>query len=202
MRRVRLLAVALLLTTATGCTRPRPVFVAGAPSSPAPRPALEAPNGERGPLGDVIGTGLRAAGGQEYVLFGVTGGAVNDSSPFGVAIGLRRSQLVITDEMTVSEYRGSASAPGFHPMQGQIELGDGSVQPAFGYYVGTPATISVVDSGHPITARLARWSHDPGVTIFWFDPSQVKDGSRWTDLGAYDGSGVRLPDGHIELFGP
>jgi len=202
MRRVRLLAVALLLTTVTGCTRPQPVFVVGAPSSPAPRPSLEASNGERGPLGDVIATGLRGAGGQEYVLFGVTGGAVNDSSPFGIAIGLRRGQLVITDEMTVSEYRGSASAPGFHPMQGQIELSDGSVQPAFGYYVGTPATISVVDSGHMITARLARWSHDPGVTIFWFDPSQVEDGSRWADLGAYDGSGARLPDGHIELFGP
>jgi len=199
--------VAGLALLAAGCARPvgaEPLFVdGGSASSPAPParpPRVASGNGVHGPLGDVIDTGLPAAGGKKWVVVGVTGGAVDDSSPFGFAIGVRESDTVVTEYLTISEHQGSATAPGFHPMQGQMELDGGTEQPAFGYYVGTPATISVVDGGRPLAARLARWSHDPAVIVFWFDPAQVRDPTTWSGLGAYDAGGKRLPDGHIELF--
>jgi hypothetical protein len=199
-------AVTGLLTVVAGCTAPKekPVFVAGAPPSPSathPRPPkLESGNGDHGPVGDVIDTGVRETDGKHYVIAGVTGGAVYEAISFGFAICVQESPTLITENLTISEYKGSASAPGFHPMQGRMRLEDGSWQPAFGYYVGDPVTISVVDGGHPLQAKLSRWSHDPGVTVFWFDPADVVDDAHWADLGAYDAAGKRLPDGHIELF--
>jgi hypothetical protein len=212
MRQVRLAAVAGLLVAVTGCSAARerqPEFVAGAsPSPPAspsrsvppPRqPKFESGNDDRA-VGDVIDTGLSQADGKHYVIVGVTGGAVYQANSFGFAIGIRESATLVTENTTISEYKGSASAAGFHPMQGQMRMEDGSWQPGFGYYVGDPVTISVVDSGHTIKAKLARWSHDPGVTVFWFDPADVTDITRWTDMGAYDAAGKRLPDGHIQLW--
>ncbi|WP_067510481.1 hypothetical protein [Actinoplanes sp. TFC3] len=174
------------------------------PASKAPeagkKPRIQSGNGVKGPLGEVIDLGgLKDGTGDRYVIYAVTGGAVNDTSDFGFAIGVRRPGNVVTEDLTISEYQGTATTPGFHPMQAQMDLGAKSVQPAFGYYSGTPASITVRDTGRTLTAHLARWSEDPGTTVFWFDPADVHDSSQWSDLGAYDASGARLPDGHIEL---
>jgi hypothetical protein len=200
-------AVALLLAGGCAGSADRATWQpaaapASAPSSPAPKPKpkpkLESSNEVKGPLGDVIETGLKDGEGRPYVIFGVTGLMVNDSSDFGFAIGVRKPGNVITEDLTISEYEGSAIAPGFHPMAGQQVLSDDSVQPAFGYYVGAPAKITVRELDRVIGAQLARWSHNPAITVFWFDPANVRDDGDWTDLGAYDGAGNRLPEGHIE----
>ncbi|AGL17831.1 hypothetical protein [Actinoplanes sp. N902-109] len=165
-----------------------------------PKPRVLSDNKVRGPLGDVIDLGGLTDGfGDEYVIFGVTGGVVNETSDFGFAIGVRQPGNAVTEDLTISEYRGSADAPGFHPMQAQMELDGHTVQPAFGYYSGTPASITVHEGARTLTAHLARWSEQPATTVFWFDPADVHHPDQWSDLGAYDAAGARLPDGHIEL---
>jgi hypothetical protein len=202
-------AAVLLIGGCASTDTTGPVWHAAAPAASsaapvatkaAPKPRISTDNGVKGPLGDVIDLGgLKNGDGDEYVIYGVTGGAVNDTSDFGFAIGVRLPKNVITEDLTISEYQGTATTPGFHPMQAQMDLLDKSVQPAFGYYSGSPATITVRETGPTITAHLARWSKDPGTTVFWFDPADVHDPSQWTNLGAYDAAGTRLPDGHIEL---
>lgn len=205
---MRFMAVAVAAVALTaGCAGdngPRPQWqaAAAAPASSAPAPKAPKPNIQsdlqlKGPLGELIRTGLREPGGQEYVIYGVTGAGVGSPKDFGFAIGFLEPKNKVTADDTVTEWEGSPSAPGFHPMNGQKELADGSVQPAYGYYVGTPAKITVKEAGRPIEARLARWSHDPGVTVFWFDPADVQDDERWAELGAYDAAGTKLPDGRI-----
>ncbi|GAA2597342.1 hypothetical protein GCM10010435_90820 [Winogradskya consettensis] len=204
-------SLAASMVLAAGCAAPgtSPTWEAGAPSassvapSPttkAPKPKIDTENGAKGPLGDVIDLGgLEDADGNPYVIFGVTGRIVNETSAFGFAIGVRLPKNVVREDLTISEYEGKATDPGFHPMQAQMDLLDKSVQPAFGYYSGTPARITVREVNRTIEAHLATWSEDPHQTVFWFDPADVHDSSQWTDLGAYDAAGTRLPDGHIEL---
>ncbi|WP_199516368.1 hypothetical protein [Nucisporomicrobium flavum] len=167
------------------------------PASPGPKLTIDSPNGLKGPVGALIPTGLHDPQGDEYVIYGITGGGPRSPKDFGFAIGFREPKNKVTADDSLTEWVGSPSAPGFHPMNGQKELGDGSVQPAYGYYAGTPATITVQEAGRPIQAHLARWSHDPTITVFWFDPADVHDDDRWAQLAAYDASGNRLPDGRI-----
>ncbi|MFI5937719.1 hypothetical protein [Actinoplanes sp. NPDC051494] len=207
----RILTVAAVVLSTAGCAAPgtAPTWQAGASGVPVtassrakatPKPRVVSENKAKGPLGDVIELGgLKDGSGQPYVIFGVTGPVVNETSDFGFAIGVRLPGNVLQEELTISEYVGTATTPGFHPMQAQMELSDDSVQPAFGYYSGTPASITVKEAGRTLTARLATWSEVPGTTVFWFDPADVRDSDQWTDLGAYDAAGARLPDGHIEL---
>ena len=203
---MRILTIAAVAMLAAGCAatdKPQWQAAAAAPSAsattpPAPKRTIVESDGQlKGPLGDLIHTGLRDPGGEEYVIYGVTGGGVRSPKDFGFAIGFLESKNGVTADDWVTEWEGSPSAPGFHPMNGQKELVDDSVQPAYGYYAGTPATITVKEAGRVIEAHLARWSHDPGITVFWFDPADVQDDERWAELGAYDAAGTKLPDGRI-----
>ena len=204
---MRLLAVAataaVLTAGCAGADGPHPQWQAAvatpAPSATTPAAKVRIVESDgllKGPIGDLIHTGLREAGGKEYVIYGVTGGGVSSPKDFGFAIGYLEGKGVTADD-SVTEWEGSPSAPGFHPMNGQKALVDGSVQPAYGYYAGTPAKITVKEAGRVIEAHLARWSHDPGITVFWFDPADVQDDERWAELGAYDAAGAKLPDGRI-----
>jgi len=203
--RIRIAAVAAaVVTLAAGCADaggPQWRTAAAAPSSaapaPGPKPRIFDAQGLKGPLGDVIRTGLPVAGGKEYVIYGVTGGGVRSPKDFGFAIGTLEPGNGVTADDSVTEWVGSPSAPGFHPMNGQKVMTDGSVQPAYGYYAGAPARISVKEAGRPIEARLTRWSHDRSITVFWFDPADVRDDERWAELAAYDAAGAKLPDGRI-----
>ena len=64
--------------------------------------------------------------------------------------------------------------------------------PEFGYYAGPAASITAVDHGRVIRARLARWSVNPRIAIFWFIPPA---GATLTGLAAYDAAGHQLPAG-------
>ena len=116
-----------------------------------------------------------------------------------LSIGERDGSGRIDEALAISDDRLADYAAGFHPMQAPMQLDGGLVQPAFGYYVGRPATITAVfDDVTTVAARLASWSLDPDVTIFWFDP---RDGAvaEVAELGAFDATGARMPDGTIRV---
>ena len=67
--------------------------------------------------------------------------------------------------------------------------------PEFGYYAGPAASITALDHGRVIHARLARWSVNPRIVVFWFIPPAAPAGATLTGLGAYDAAGHQLPAG-------
>jgi len=192
-------AAATMLVAGCAATGNAPaVWHSGQPSAAAstsagPPPKIETSNGVRGPLGDVIDTGLPDPTGSTYVIYGVTGGVVSEGIPFGFAIGVRKPHNVVTEDLTISEYQASATTAGFHAFDGQRALVGGEVQPAFGYYVGTPASITATEAGTTFRARFAPWSHDRGITVFWFDPNPALNNATWATLSAFDAAGNRLP---------
>jgi hypothetical protein len=162
------------------------------------KPASKAVAGRR--LGAVIHTGLDASKISEWVLYGVRMHDANyPGTTFAFAVGEEHNNGRIDEYLTVNEYQGSSRAAGFHPMEAAKTLENGMVQPAFGYYVGTPARITAKFDGRTVTAHLARWSHDRGVTVFWFDPQRSGDGVV-TALNAYDAHGRTMIRGHVEVF--
>ena len=52
--------------------------------------------------------------------------------------------------------------------------------------------ITTTVRGATVDAKLAKWTADPGVVIFWFDPAAVPDSASLTPLVAYDRDGKRL----------
>ncbi|MGW4940289.1 hypothetical protein ACWEOZ_01675 [Actinoplanes sp. NPDC004185] len=167
---------------------PRPVVTASAPASAAPEPAAEPAHQQ---LGDVVDAGYRAEDGA-WVLYAV---AIKEKelpgTRFGVMAGLRRGDGRITDVVVANETEGSDRAPGFHAVQGGMEV-DGRPSPSFGYYAGAAAKITARIGGRTVTARQAPWSEDNAVKFFWFDPAA----GMVSDLKAYDSKGRALPAGH------
>ena len=158
------------------------------------------------PLGEVIDTGLRTGPGrQEWVIYGVSGKGLRGAS-FAFAIGFRKGNDTVTADYLATEYPGfDSTAPGFHPMQGDAYMQDGSILPAFGYYVGAAAKVTASYDGKPVTARTVRWSRNHGVTVFWFDTDVVNGGAAkggLTNVQAVDAAGRRLPQGHLVINTP
>ncbi|MEU8233770.1 hypothetical protein AB0C12_29650 [Actinoplanes sp. NPDC048967] len=186
-------AAALVVTgaVAAGASQrkpaPRPVTAASASAAapdPAPRPA------ER-QLGEVVDAGYRAKDGA-WVIYAV---AIEEKAlpgtRFGVMAGLRRGDGKVTGIVVANETDGSDRAPGFHAVQGGMEV-DGRPSPSFGYYAGAAAKITARIGGRTVTARQAAWSADNTVKFFWFDPAA----GMVSDLKAYDSKGRALPAGH------
>jgi hypothetical protein len=158
----------------------------GSPSaSPLPTDA-----GVRPPLGGVISTGLTAKHGT-WVLYAV---AVDEKAlpqtRFGIMAGRRMADGSFTSDVITNETSGAGTAPGFHAAQGPMNV-DGEDVPAFGYYVGPAARITVAAGKKTVEAGLATWSEDPSVVIFWFDPAKIR-GAKLTKLAAFDRNGRRL----------
>ncbi|MFI7540312.1 hypothetical protein [Actinoplanes sp. NPDC049599] len=172
--------------------------------SPAPAVPLSKPPFTVAPvhgrLGEVVATRLPASPGAEWVLSFVP--PLGERTPdltISLSIGERDPDGTITETLAISDDRLTDHAPGFHPMQAPMQLDGGLIQPAFGYYVGRPARITAVfDDVTTVAAQLAPWSADPDVTIFWFDP---REGAveEVAELGAFDATGARMPDGTIRV---
>lgn len=71
------------------------------------------------------------------------------------------------------------------------------MQPAYGYFVGEPATITGTVDGHSIAAKTAISSVDPSVILFWFDTTEITVESNLTIVSAYDVTGKQL--GHTKI---
>jgi hypothetical protein len=144
----------------------------------------------RGPLGNVVSTGLKAKQGT-WVVYAV---AVSEPSlpdtHFGIMIGRRMADGTYTSDVTSNEVSGSGTARGFHALEGTMNV-NGEDTPAFGYYVGPATRITASAGGKTITAGHAVWSNDPSVVMFWFDPAKIH-GGRLTKPAAFDRNGQRL----------
>jgi hypothetical protein len=160
-------------------------------------------NGLNGPLGDVIGTGVRTHNGLELVIFGASGITIGKENSYGFALGERLADGDVTEWCSINEDPDvvANTAPGFHATQEATGMEDGDAMPAFGYYVGTPAKITAKYKNKTVTAKTAVWSYDTSVTVFWFDLADVPADS---DLGrphAYDAAGTELPAGNNKVHG-
>ena len=197
-RRRRLLAgaagVATALVLVTGGVQAGRAFAPPAPgvSVAAPGPA----GGDRSAqyLGELVRTGVRV-GERELVLYmAPVDEPARPEVDFGVIAGVRALDGRVTSRVLSNETEGPSRAPGFHAVSGAMNV-EGDDIPAFGYYVG-PATKITAGKGQKVTARQARWSEDPSVVLFWFDPADVPEGFRVSSLTAYGKDGDKLTTGN------
>jgi hypothetical protein len=115
---------------------------------------------------------------------------------FGIMAGLRNASGGLTPVVEANETTGADTAPGFHAVQSPSSTGSPAVAiPEFGYYAGSAASITARDHGRVIHARLARWSVNPRIVVFWFIPPAAPAGATLTGLAAYDAAGHQLPAG-------
>lgn len=99
----------------------------------------------------------------------------------GLVAGRRAPGGRLTSDFLVNDVSGSDRRPGFHEIgydQQRVPT-DASI-PTFGYFVGPAARIVGTVDGRQVEARLVRWSEDPDVVIFWFDPTTLTPGTPWT----------------------
>ncbi|MGW4521527.1 hypothetical protein [Amycolatopsis sp. NPDC004378] len=187
-------AVVLVVVFAVQLRQPAPAPVAQPPSPstsvtkpPSPSAATPAPR----PAGDVVGTGIRTGAG-EIVFFAQ---AIDDPQAlpgihFGLTAGFRTDGS-LQAVLATNETRGSDRSFGFHATDGGEVIRD-QVIPVFGYFAGPAARITTTVHGKTVEANLAKWTEDPGVVIFWFDPVAVPSSGTLTPLIAYDTAGKRL----------
>lgn len=153
-----------------------------------------------GALGDAIDTRITAGRDHTWVLYA---NRVRDPSApgttFGLTIARHSTGGRTTDPFELHEDEGSDRAAGFHPMQAPMTYENGLIQPAFGYYVGAATRITGRSGGGVVTARIATWSVDTTVAIFWFEPIGESP-EDVTDLVAYDAAGTELPAGNPRIW--
>ncbi|KAB1915508.1 hypothetical protein [Micromonospora sp. AMSO31t] len=174
---------------------PLPAPVATAPVVAPTATADPAPTELRPrPVGAVVGSGIRY-GADERVFYVVP---VDVPELPGVTIGLaagRRSPAgELTTDYLVNDVAGSDRRPGFHQIgyDPQARVPSAVPVPTFGYFVGPAARIVGTVDGRHVEARLARWSEDPRLVIFWFDPGVLAPGEPLDGIVARDARGRRL----------
>ncbi|MFG3300448.1 hypothetical protein [Micromonospora chersina] len=171
---------------------------AAAPAATAdPSPTATAGPGPTGPpvrpAGAVVGSGIRY-GADERVFYLVP---VDVPEQPGVTIGLVAGRRSPTGELTsdylVNDVEGSDRRPGFHQIgYDQQRVPTDAPVPTFGYFVGPAARIVGTVDGRHVEARLARWSEDPRLVIFWFDPGVLAPGTPLDGIVARDARGRKL----------
>ncbi|PYC67716.1 hypothetical protein C7C45_20460 [Micromonospora arborensis] len=181
--------------------RPPPVAVATPPTGAAPMVpnSLEptSPPGTTGdeptpkPLGQVIDSGVRH--GTDQRVYFVVGVSVpgHPRVSVGLAAGRRALDGSLTTDILINDVGGVDRSPGFHQI-GYDERSSADPVPTFGYFVGPAQRIIGTVDGRQVDARLARWSVDKQVVIFWFDPTELTPGERLDGIIARDGDGRRL----------
>jgi hypothetical protein len=165
-------------------------FAAPAPAKSAPASSAPDPSAAN-PLGDVISTGITAKTGEWVFYAQAIKEKVLPKTHFGIMAGRRLPSGDLTADVMANESQGSDRAPGFHAVQGSMEL-DAGKSPTFGYYVGPASKITAQAGGHTVTAKHAVWSEDPSVVVFWFAPSVSGIGK----LAAFDKAGKKLTTGN------
>jgi hypothetical protein len=158
---------------------------------PATTPTPEPTDSDvRPPLGRVVSTGLPAKQGT-WVLYAVTvKEKVLPGTHFGLMLGRRMTDGTFTSDVITNETTGSATARGFHALEGAMNV-NGEDIPPFGYYVGPATKITASSGGKTLRAGQAAWSADPSVVFFWFDPAKIRAG-KLSNPAAFDRDGKRL----------
>lgn len=134
----------------------------------------------------IISTGIKAGRG-EWVLYAepIDEPAIPKIT-FGVMLGWSVDGAEPVDAVMANETSGSDKAPGFHAVQGSMEIEQG-VTPTFGYYVGPAAKITGKVGGKKVTAAKAPLGD---IQVFWFEAEGL------SGLAAYDANGKKLPTGN------
>ncbi|WP_439385483.1 hypothetical protein [Amycolatopsis lexingtonensis] len=186
-------AVVLVFVFAIQVRQPAPAPVAQPPApvatTPTPAPTTAAP-AEAPPIGDVIGTGIKTARGEIVFFARAVDLPELPDIHFGLVAGFRSGET-LESVLATNEFRGSDRSFGFHATDGG-ELSGDEVIPVFGYFAGRVARITTTVHGKTVEASLAKWTEDPNVVIFWFDPAAVPNSAVLTPLIAYDADGKRL----------
>ncbi|RSD25840.1 hypothetical protein [Amycolatopsis eburnea] len=180
--------VVLVVGFAVQVRQPAPAPVA---QPPAPVSTTSAPStAAEQPMGDVIGTGIKTTRGEIVFFARAVDAPELPDVHFGLVAGFRSGETLESVLMT-NEFRGSDRSFGFHATDGG-ELSGDEVIPVFGYFAGQAARITTTVHGKTVDASLARWTEDPNVVVFWFDPVAVPNSAVLTPLIAYDAAGKRL----------
>jgi hypothetical protein len=168
-------------------------FGAPAPAKSAPASSAPDPSAAK-PLGDVISTGIAAKTGKWVFFAQAIDEKALPQTHFGIMAGHRLPSGELAADVMANEVKGSDRAPGFHAVQGGMQI-DAGKSPTFGYYVGSATKITAQAGGHTVTAKHAVWSEDPSVVVFWFDPAVSGIGK----LAAYDKAGKKLTTGNAGI---
>ncbi|WP_410667301.1 hypothetical protein [Amycolatopsis sp. cmx-4-68] len=184
-------AVVLVVAFAVQLRQPAPAPVAQPPSSlsVAPPATTGEPPAEQ-PIGEVVGTGIKTRDGEIVFYARAVDAPELPGVRFGLVAGFR-SGSSLQSVLATNEFRGSDRSFGFHATDGGEILG-GRLIPVFGYFAGPVSRITTTVHGKTVEATLAKWTADPNVVIFWFDPAAVPDSAVLTPLIAYDADGKRL----------
>ncbi|MEH0820676.1 MULTISPECIES: hypothetical protein [unclassified Micromonospora] len=166
----------------TPATRPT---VTTTPSPWQPRPQ---------PVGDVVDAGIRYGDDQRVFYVVPVDVPALPRVKIGLVAGRRAAGGELTSDFLVNDVAGSDRRPGFHEI-GYDQSGPVSTRPpvpTFGYFVGPAERIIGTVDGRQVTARLARWSEDRQVVIFWFDPEVLAPGVQLDGIIARDAQGREL----------
>ncbi|MFE9688569.1 hypothetical protein [Micromonospora sp. NPDC005806] len=162
-----------------------PTRLTATPTRQAPRPK---------PIGDVVASGLRY-GSEERVFYFVPVDVPRQPHvTIGLMAGRRAADGELISDFLVNDIEGSDRRPGFHGI-GYDKSGGippKTPMPTFGYFVGPAKRIVGTADGRQVTARLATWSRDPQVMIFWFDLRQLAPGVPLDGIVARDAHGRKL----------
>ncbi|MEH0982281.1 hypothetical protein [Micromonospora sp. CPCC 205556] len=193
------LSVAVLVVgVAVGVERtraPEPDRAGPAVTAPATRPTVTTPSPAQPqprPVGDVVDSGIRYGDDQRVFYLVPVDVPRAPRVKIGLVAGRRAAGGELTSDFLVNDLEGSDRRPGFHEI-GYDQSGPARPPvPTFGYFVGPAERIVGTVDGRRITARLARWSEDRQVVIFWFDPAVLAPGVRLDGIVARDAQGREL----------
>ncbi|MDG4781066.1 hypothetical protein O7614_15570 [Micromonospora sp. WMMD961] len=159
------------------------------PTSPPPTIGGDVPSPK--PLGQVIDSKVRH-GADQRVYYVVRVSVPGEPKvTIGLAAGRRLPDGMLTTDILVNDVAGADRSPGFHQI-GYDERASAASVPTFGYFVGPAHRITGMVDGRQVDARLARWSVDKQVVIFWFEPTTLTPGERLDGIVARDAAGGRL----------
>ncbi|RIV39996.1 hypothetical protein [Micromonospora radicis] len=164
---------------------------AGPPASAEPT-ATEPPG--KPPIGEVVATGLRY-GADEMVFYFVPVSVPGAPEvTIGLVAGRRTPDGELVAEYLANDVEGSDRRPGFHQIgyEPSTEPLPADPVPTFGYFVGPAVRIVGRVGKVSVPAKLARWSEDPDVVIFWFPPQSLSPGQRLDGILAWDAQDRRL----------
>jgi len=173
-------------------TVPPPLGGGRSTPSATPSPAPSAP----APAGKVVPAGTTGSdGGLVFYVFKI-GMSAPPGTRFGIVAAHRDAAGRLVPAAEANETSGPGTTAGFHAIEAPMSVGSpGTVIPEFGYYTGPAATITGTENGHLVAARIAPWSLDPDVVIFWFPTTAKAGGGPVQNLTARGKAGQRLPAG-------
>ena len=200
------LTVLALLVGGAQLARPDNPPAAGAPVAAQPSAVVTPEESDPAPqepdpgnaLGDTVDTGMQAGGLDRVVWMQRVSEPAVPGITIGMVAGRRTADGELIIDVVTNETAGSDRAPGFHGLEMAMVVDDRAT-PAFGYYVGDAAKITVVADGKTVRAEQAAWSEDQSVKLFWFDLKKVKPTSRVGKAVAFDKHGGKLPAGNADF---